>query len=59
LRSINPVDALGSPTRKRGEWLYDLLQNKNGSENVLSNPKAVELAEKMDKVIPQKDESTP
>jgi hypothetical protein len=54
---INPVDALGSPTKKRGvmirsaaelEWIKD----------VLSNPKAVELAEKMDKVNPQKKEST-
>ena len=31
------------------EWIKD----------VLSNPKAIELAEKMDKVIPQEDESAP
>jgi hypothetical protein len=31
------------------EWIKD----------VLSNPKAVELAEKMDKINPQKNESTP
>lgn len=54
---INPVDASGLPTKKRGfvirsaaelEWIRD----------ILSNPKVVELAEKMDKVNPQKKEST-
>lgn len=55
---INPVDALGSPTKKRGvvirstselQWIKD----------ILSNPKAAELAEKIDKVNPQKKEATP
>lgn len=55
---INPVDALGYHNEKRRvvlrsaaklEWIKD----------VLSNPQGVELAEMMDKVNPQKNESTP
>lgn len=55
---INPVDALGSPTKKRGvivrstaelEWIKD----------ILSNPKVAELAEEMDKVNPMKKDATP
>jgi len=54
---INPVDASGSPMKKRGvivrsvaelEWIRD----------ILSNPKATELAEKMDKINPPKKEVT-
>ncbi|MGI0043432.1 MAG: hypothetical protein ACRD47_06955 [Nitrososphaeraceae archaeon] len=54
---INPVDASGSPTKKRGvvvrsaaelEWIKD----------ILLNPKTAELAEKMDKVNPPKKESS-
>lgn len=46
---INPVDALGSPTKKRGvivrstaelEWIKD----------ILSNPKVAKLSENIDKV---------
>jgi hypothetical protein len=54
---INPVDALGSPTKKRGvvirsavelEWIRD----------ILLNPKAAELVGRIDKVNPQKKEAT-
>jgi hypothetical protein len=54
---INPVDALGSPTKKRGviirstselQWIKD----------ILSNPKVAELAKNLDKVNPQKKEAT-
>jgi hypothetical protein len=55
---INPIDASGSPTKKRGvvirsaaelEWIRD----------ILSNSKAAELAKKMDKVNPQRKERSP
>ena len=55
---INPVDALGSPTKKRGvvirsaaelEWIMD----------ISSNPKAAELIGKIDKVNPQRKERSP
>jgi hypothetical protein len=54
---INPVDASGSLTKKRGvvvrsaaelQWIKD----------ISSNPKTAELAEKMDKVNPPKKESS-
>jgi hypothetical protein len=54
---INPVDTLGSPTKKRGvvvrssaelEWI----------KYALSNPKVVELAEKIDQINPEKKESS-
>jgi hypothetical protein len=55
---INPVDALGLPTKKRGvvirsaaelEWIRD----------ILSNSKAAELAKRMDKVNPERRERSP
>ena len=55
---INPVDVLGSPTKKRGvvirsaaelEWIRD----------ISSNPKAAELIGKIDKVNPQRKERSP
>jgi hypothetical protein len=54
---INPVDALGLPTKKRGVIVRSAAELEWIKE-VLSNPKAVELAEKMDKVNPMKKEST-
>ncbi|MPZ07659.1 MAG: hypothetical protein GEU26_14785 [Nitrososphaeraceae archaeon] len=55
---INPVDTSGLPTKKRGvvirsaaelEWIRD----------ILSNSKAVELVQRMDKVNPQRKEPSP
>jgi hypothetical protein len=55
---INPVDASGLPTKKRGvvvrsaaelEWIRD----------ILSNSKAAEIVQRMDKVNPQRKEPSP
>jgi hypothetical protein len=55
---INPVDASGLPTKKRGvvirsaaelEWIRD----------ISSNSKAAELVQRMDKVNPQRKERSP
>jgi hypothetical protein len=52
---INPVDASGSPTKKRGVVVRSAAE-LGWIRDILSNPKAAELAERMDKVNPQKKE---
>lgn len=52
---INPVDASGSPTKKRGVAIRSATELK-WIKDILSNPKAAELVEKIDKINPQKKE---
>lgn len=52
---INPVDASGSPTKKRGVVIRSAAELQR-IKDILSNPKIAELAENMDKVNPQKKE---
>jgi len=54
---INPVDASGLPTKKRGVIVRSAAE-LNLITNILSNPKTAELAEKVDKVNPSKEEVT-
>lgn len=46
---INPVDASGSPTKKRGVVIR-LADELKWINNILSNPKATELIERLDKI---------
>lgn len=55
---INPIDASGSPTKKRGVVIRSVAELK-WIKDVLSNPKASELAARMDKVNPQRKERSP
>lgn len=52
---INPVNASGSPTKKRGVVIRSASE-LSWIKELLSNPKAAELAEKIDKINPQKKE---
>lgn len=54
---INTVDASGSPTKKKGVIVRSAAE-LDMIRNILSNPKTAELAEKVDKVNPQKKEVT-
>lgn len=52
---INPVDTSGSPTKKRGVLVRSAAELE-WIKGILINPKAAILAEKMDKVNPQRKE---
>jgi hypothetical protein len=52
---INSVDASGSPTKKRGVLIRSAAELK-WIKDILSNPKAAELVERVDKINPQKKE---
>jgi hypothetical protein len=53
---INLVDASGLPTKKRGVVIRSSTELK-WIKDILSNPKAAELVERIDKINPQKKES--
>jgi hypothetical protein len=55
---INPVDALGSPTKKRGAIIRSAAELQ-WIIGILSNSKVAELAKNIDKVNPQKKEAIP
>ena len=54
---INPVDAVGSATKKRGVVIRSASEH-NEISSLLSNPRLVELAKKIDEVNPKQKEAT-
>jgi hypothetical protein len=54
---INPVDASGSPTKKRGVVIRSAAELQ-WIKDILSNSKIAELANNIDKVNPHKKEAT-
>jgi hypothetical protein len=53
---INPVDASGSVTKKRGVVIRSASE-LNEISSLLSNPKLVDLARKIDEVKPKEKEA--
>jgi hypothetical protein len=56
---INPVDAFRLNHKEKRRVVLRSAAKLEWIKDLLSNPQGVELAEMMDKVNPQKNESTP